>query len=244
MHPSHRATERTDGALINAGGVRANKLYEDGLITFADLNRECPFPSENIRILVSGSALSDAVQLSRQAWPESDGMALHGDNQIVVDAETHAVTAVAGALLDRERLYTVVVDSYIVKSNDALRAYASEHPEHIPPDDAGRPALPILVQYYCDLVWRKLLDIDHDGSISASEVDALIQEADTSGDGRISVAEVLAVIEQRLGGVQASSILAHQCLSIMDKDKDGFVSRDELLDFIKSFQSEVFGRRA
>jgi 5'-nucleotidase len=244
LHSSHRAIERTDGALINAGGVRANKLYEDGLVTFADLNRECPFPSENIQILVSGGALSDAVQLSRQAWPESNGMALHGDNEIVVDAETHAVTAVAGALLDRERLYTIVIDSYIVKANDALRAYANEHPERIPPDDAGRPALPILVQYYCDFVWRKLLDTDHDGSISAVEVDALVQEADTSGDGQISVAEVLATIEKRLGGVQASFILAHQCLSLMDKDKGGFVSREELLDFMESFQSEVSGRKA
>lgn len=229
-----RQTERTDGAVINAGGVRANKLYQDGLVSFADLNKECPFPSENITILVSGDVLSRAVQISRAPWPESSGTALHCDDAMEIDPATHAVTAVAGAPLEPDRLYTVVVDSYIVKSNEALAAYAGEFPERIPPDDAGRPALPILVQYFCDRVWNKLLDFDEDGSVSAEEVEALFVEADTSGDGQISPEEMLAVIEKRLGSVQASGILAKQCLTSIDKDNDGFVSRAELLDFIKS----------
>lgn len=228
-----RATERADGAIINAGGVRGQKTYEDGKVTFADLNRECPFPSENIVISVSGQALSDAVQRSRAEWPQSSGMALHGDDAMEMDPHTHRVVAVGGAPLEPERLYTIVCDSYIVKSNEPLRAYASAHPERFPADDAGRPALPILVQHYCDRVWRKLLDRDENGDISREEAEALFDEADTSPrDGVIDHEELHAVIGRRLGGLQASKIIAKQCISILDVNQDGVISKEELLTML------------
>jgi hypothetical protein len=43
-----------------------------------------------------------------------------------------------------------MVDAYMVTVNPVLKQWAAEHPALIPPDDAGRPALPILVQYFCD----------------------------------------------------------------------------------------------
>jgi len=224
-----RQTERTDGALINAGGVRGKKEYTAGTVTFADLSRECPFPSENIIISVSGAALSAAVAESRANWPESSGMALHADDSIRIDPENHAVTEVGGAPLEPERLYSIVVDSYIVKANTALAAYAAAHPARIPPDDTGRPALPILVQHFCDRLWRKLVDENGDKVITVEEATRLFAEMDVSGDGRVSEEELLATIGKRLGDVQASAIIASQCISLVDANKDGFITKEELV---------------
>ena len=42
----------------------------------------------------------------------------------------------------------------------------------------GRPALPILVEYFCDRVWRQLIDHDHDGRLELSEMETLFAEVD------------------------------------------------------------------
>ena len=55
-----------------------------------------------------------------------------------VDPETLAVVAVNGAPLESGRLYLTLIDSYLMKSNPVLKAYADAHPERIPPDDSGR----------------------------------------------------------------------------------------------------------
>ena len=64
----------------------------------------------------------------------------------------------------------LMVDAYMVTVNPVLKAWAAAHPEFIPPDDAGRPALPILVQYFCDKAWRAVVDLDGDGNLHTEEV--------------------------------------------------------------------------
>ena len=55
-----------------------------------------------------------------------------------VDAASGAVLEVAGAPLDAARVYTVLVDSYVVKKNPVLSEYKAAHPERVPPNDSGR----------------------------------------------------------------------------------------------------------
>merc|ERR1719491_1142675 len=87
-----------DGALVPAGGVRGNKFYEDGVIGFADLNAECPFPSPFLVVRIEGAVLSDAVAHSRQPWKsgEASGGALHGDDKLKIDSDTLQVLEVDG----------------------------------------------------------------------------------------------------------------------------------------------------
>jgi len=237
------AVNACEVCLINAGAVRAKKEYVDGLVTFADLNAECPFPSQYICVRLEGRALSAAVQQSRRPWRPTDGSepsetadALHTDDATVVDPQTLAVVRVAGAPLEEGRVYTTLIDSYIMRSTPALKAYADAHPGRVPPDDSGRPALPILVQYFCDCVWRSLVEVDADGEVSVGRLSKLFSEADADGDGEISQEEMLTLLETHLGAQmkgRVSAVLAQQCLNYADLDKNGSVNRAELLKFFR-----------
>ena len=54
-------------AVLHGGSVRGNKLYESGLVTFGDLQAECPFPSACVVAKLDGGTLSACVQASRVA---------------------------------------------------------------------------------------------------------------------------------------------------------------------------------
>lgn len=223
---------KADAAVINAGGVRGKRDYSDGIVTYAHLNAECPFPSSNVVITVDGTTLSEAVKASRKAWVESPGEedadAFHCDYGVTTDQETHVVTHVRGEPLDAARMYQVVCDAYMVRVNPVLKAYSAEHPEHIPPDDAGQPALPILVAYLCNKAWHKLTDHDGDGSIDAAEVEKFFELADVNKDGHLSEDEVVNALTSTLGEHMASRVVARRMLSMADRDQDGKVSREEL----------------
>lgn len=121
--------------------------------------------------------------------------------------------------------------------NPVLKQWAADHPETIPPDDAGRPALPILVQYFCDKAWRSITDGDGDGKLEQSEIETFFDEADRNGDGVIDEAEVMAILNKKLE-FMASGVVARQMLSIADVDQNGKVSKKELCDVLLSTMEE------
>ena len=72
--------------------------------------------------------------------------------------------------------------------NDVAHVYMPldvEETCHLKDQEQGRPALPMLVQYFCDRVWRSLCDLDADGSVQTSEVDEFFDLADTDGNGEL-----------------------------------------------------------
>mmetsp|Transcript_30957 Transcript_30957/g.100828 ORF Transcript_30957/g.100828 Transcript_30957/m.100828 type:complete len:598 (+) Transcript_30957:275-2068(+) len=224
-----RDVVKADACIVNAGGVRGNRIYDDRLVTYAQLSAECPFPSSNVVIKVPGGVFADAVKESRKTWPdEEDAAAFHADEGVEIAEDNVTVTAVAGEPLDPERIYNVLVDAYMVGTNPVLKAYAQEHPDRIPPDDAGSPALPLLVQYFCDKAWRKLADSDGDGGVDEAEVQKLFDMADKNKDGQLDESEVIAALQHVLGPQLASGVVARQMLSIADQNHDGKVSREEL----------------
>ena len=219
-----------DAAFMNSGGVRAKRVYTDGTITYADLNAECPFPSSNVVIKVVGAAMSEALSSSRTNWPEQDADSFQCDEGIEVDAG-HRIVTVKGEPFDPERMYSLLVDAYMVTVNPVLKKYAAENPHLIPPDDAGSPALPILVKHFCDKAWRALSDGDGDGDVTREEVDAFFDDADVDHDGSLDETEVLSMLSTRLPHA-ASRVVAHQMLAIADRNQDGKVSKEELVDIM------------
>jgi 2',3'-cyclic-nucleotide 2'-phosphodiesterase (5'-nucleotidase family) len=233
-----KVATRAEVALLNSGGVRAKKIYEDGKITYADLSAECPFPAPFVVMKISGKALSDALVASRTRWhveggPEEDGDSFQVDDGIAFDATTDEIqTVMYGKPLELERLYELVVDSYMIGVNPVLKAWREANPALIPPDDAGRPALPILVQYFCDKAWTALVDENQDGKIETAELDAFFDAADADGSGKLDEEEVLAALREKLGHM-ASSVVARQMLAAADRDQDGKVSKTELVHLMK-----------
>jgi len=224
-----------DGALINAGAVRGNKNYEDGEISYADLSSECPFPTAYVVVRLEGDYLSRAVAQSRQLWKEAGVVpdALHCDDQMRVNPETLAVMEVNGEPLIPHQTYDILMNSYLMQSNPVLQEYADKYPDRVPPEDSGQPALQILVQYFCDKVWKALVDVKGSGTITLCDIDQFFVEADTDFSGDISEDELLDILKKRashLPGV--ARVVAKQCLSFADKNNDGKVDRSELIGFM------------
>ncbi|CAJ1403825.1 unnamed protein product [Effrenium voratum] len=239
-----RAVAGTDGALINAGNIRGNKVYIDGRVRFADLAAECPFPSAQIVVEVPGSVLSKAVSQSRAPWhgapsprpgaePGTSSTALHFDDLMRADPDTEFLLEVAGQPIEAEKLYSIVIDSFLMRSDPVLKEYAEAHPENVAPDETGQPALPMLVQYFCDKIWATLCDVDGDGLVQLEEVDEFFDLADTDGNGELDVDEIMVAMSLKLGGLDVTRVLAQQCVSCADADGNGKVSREELRNFMQ-----------
>ena len=103
---------KADGALINAGGVRGKRHYQDGKLTYAHLSSECPFPSSNVVIRIDGETLNKAIQSSRSTWIENPGEedadALHTDEGMIFDSSHHELLEVKRQPICPQKLYEVV----------------------------------------------------------------------------------------------------------------------------------------
>eukprot|EP00968_Pinguiococcus_pyrenoidosus_P008553 scaffold616_cov257-Pinguiococcus_pyrenoidosus.AAC.10 len=221
-----------EGALVNAGNVRGNKVYRDGTLTFGDLNSECPFPSINLAIRIDPETLRDAILWSRKTWLRSPGTedadALHTDADMQVNETSHVLDAIGGERIE-QRLYRIVVDTYILKTNPVLSKYAQEYPDRIPAIDIGQPALPLLLNYFCHRAWRFLVD-----TVSERErqLEDIVTEAfslfDVDHSGSLDLYDLLTALERGFGEGMATPILARQMLQIIDANHDGAVNLIEL----------------
>lgn len=229
---SMRVCVSADVSLINSGAVRADTQYES-VFTYADLQKECPFPSECIVIKMPGATLVEAVETSRAGWlteggPTEESGAFQHDLGCKCDA-THKMTVAAKAPLDPERMYSVLVDSYDLAKDPVLSAYAKANPANIPPADAGRPAMTVLVEYFCRAMWAMLADSDGDGAITEEEIHALFTLCDADGSGQITAEELTTALAAKVGE-GASKLVAKQMINIADKDESGTVDKTELTE--------------
>merc|ERR1719343_272470 len=110
------------------------------------------------------NVLHDAVLMSRRPWiqegmpPKECASALQVDDGI--DIEDNAPASICGEDPDDdpERLYSVACDTYVLRKNVVFKEYCQQHPERVPPEDCGRPLLPILVEFFCMGIWKQLID--------------------------------------------------------------------------------------
>ena len=128
-----------------------------------------------------------------------------------------------------------LIDSYYLASE--LKQYCAAHPGRIPPDDAGRPALPILTDYFCSRMWQQLIspDTDHasNGMIFERDIERFVADADLNGDHAIDAAEFDRLLVTRMGDGFGGRVLAAQCIACADADKDGKVSCAELATYLR-----------
>lgn len=228
-----RDSSDADGALLNSGGVRGNKVYEDGTVTYADLSAECPFPSSNVVIKLTGRALRDAVAESRRPWTEGGGRggnasadAFQVDLGMVMDA-SGSLCKVGGLALQPDALYDILVDSYMINVNPVLKVYAEEFPDRIPDKDAGRPVLPLLVEFFCDQAWKQIGEMEDGGCIDEAKVDALFDAFDSDNTGFLCEENVFQGVAARLPHM-ASRVVARQMLAVLDENSDGRIYRADL----------------
>jgi len=224
-----------DAAFINSGAVRAERQYEDDF-TYADLQKECPFPSEMVVVRMDGATLAQAVEMSRAGWlaaggPTEESGALQHDFGCAVNAR-HRLKKVDGEKLDEQREYSVLLDTYDVIKNPIFAEYAKQRPERIPSADAGRPCMTILLEYFCREQWRQLGDRDGDGTITETEINDLFTECDINVNGVIACDELAKILAKRLHHGH-SMMVAKQMIALADTDESGSVSCEELFHLFK-----------
>jgi hypothetical protein len=201
-----------EGALPNGGAVRAGRDYSERF-TYADLRAEVPFDNDVVVVDLPGPVLSEAVKHSRAAAPRESGSYLHVDDAMLVDA-SNQVVSVAGEPLDPSRRYRIATVRNFFLGLDRIEPlvrFASEHPEAVPPDDAGREVKLVLVEGFMHELFGRL------GPFAALDV---------NGSGDVDSRELAAAIE-RLTDEPASDLTVDLMLRSLDRDRDGVVSKEE-----------------
>ena len=249
-----RKASGVDAALINAGSVRGDRVYDTGDVTYGDLTKECPFPSQMLVVELDGSTLAAAIEYSHRPWrsvpPTADADALHTDDMLAFNAEQDIV-AVGGRAFTKTEMYEVLIDAYIISSNPVLVAYAESHPERIPPLDSGMAPLPLLVQFFIEQIWVMLLTdctpSSRPGSMGSLEparsssdyVRSFFARFDSSNDDHVSVDELRDAIIGTLGPSFASHVVISQCMVAVDSTGDGLIGRAELKSYLFRKRTKV-----
>ncbi|MBM4376642.1 MAG: 5'-nucleotidase C-terminal domain-containing protein [Deltaproteobacteria bacterium] len=201
-----------EGALLNGGAIRAGREYRERF-TYADLRAEVPFDNDVVVVELLGAVLADALKYSRRAAPRESGSYLHVDDAMVVD-EANELLAIAGEPLEPARRYRIAtVRNFFLGLDhiEPLVRFASEHPEAVPPDDAGREVKLVLVEGFMLELFGRL------GPFAALDAD---------GSGGLDSGE-LAVALERLTEEPASPLTVELMLRSLDHDRDGVVSHEE-----------------
>jgi len=259
---------RCDAVVINSGTVRGNKEYSD-TISYGDLKKECPFNSAMIVVSMPFRVLRAGVLLSRTPWKEAEegtrakkecASALQVDEGISI-ADHAPATVMSRPPESDEELFSVACDVYVLRKNNVFREYCEAFPDRVPPSDAGRPLLPILVEFFCAGMWRQLIDgasyqvmstsslenfqrsakpADENMELTDSEAyhldkgaSKIFQLLDENGDGKIDIKELQNKVCHLLGDRLSSKIVIEQLMQMADDDADGMLSQDELLMAIR-----------
>lgn len=228
-------SRNVDAVLIKGGNVRGGRDYADtDLFTLESLKSEISETQDLVICSVPGSVIRVGL---RETWEAPNPGWMQYDDGVEVDDDGY-VTTVAGEDLDENRLYRVgtVVDLFRARDGSSFGHYFEEHPEHKPDDDSGVNMHALLLGYFADQAWQKVLDAldaDHSGSISAQELKAV----DTNGDGFVDKGELVEALV-KLGGFKAT----HDELSFIDQvlavagdvDRDGRLSLNEINGMLSS----------
>ena len=120
-----RASTGADVALMNGGGIRANKLYAAGsTLTRRDVLSELPFGNLVVVVKLSGADLKAALENGVSAVEEGAGRFPHVSGMTVVaDVSKPAggrivEVEVGGAPLDPGKTYTVATNDFMARGGD------------------------------------------------------------------------------------------------------------------------------
>jgi 2',3'-cyclic-nucleotide 2'-phosphodiesterase (5'-nucleotidase family) len=132
MHASTRA----DAAIMNGGGIRAEKIYAPGAtITRRDVLAELPFNNRVVVIDVPGTAIRRGLENGFAQWPNTVGR-FPQVSGIAIEADTrrpfNRITAIklAGEPLDDAKTYRIATNDFLARGSRLHRVprYAAPPP--------------------------------------------------------------------------------------------------------------------
>jgi 2',3'-cyclic-nucleotide 2'-phosphodiesterase (5'-nucleotidase family) len=245
---------RANCAILNAGTIRANKVYpkEQEWFTWSDLKAEIPFTTEMSAFYVPGHVLRDTIVNSRRGVlrnpPVSSGGYLHTCDQIVMNEAGDDIVTIRDEPFDPDKLYLTAMPTKFMAGIDnhvPLLNWAKQ--ENIVVDDEmGLPAKMLIVQMFSALLWLNMgsfetIDTNHDGLLTRDDVRQRAVEvfgeevADLVVDNIMSVADLrhtgyITPLDMMVVQFVASDMIKHVCTT-------------EELSVMSKVASEVLGKR-
>ena len=246
---------RAQCGILNAGCIRANRLYEStDWFTWSDLKTEIPYPTGITVVPMPGKVLEATIAHSRsgsrQNPPVASGAYIQTCDQIKWNSETWTIDSIRGEPFDPEALYLTAVPGHFfsgMDNHEPLLEWAKDQVGLATDEDALRPAKMVVVEVFSALIWLEMgsfadIDTDGDAVLTREEVKARVVEvfgeevADLAVDNIMSVADVLntgtiSPLEMMVVQFVATDMLDHVCTS-------------EELGVMQKVALEVLGRRS
>jgi 5'-nucleotidase len=119
---SYRATTNADVALVNGGSIRADLMYNPGVLTKRDVLSILPFNNPIVKVEITGKTLADVLEhgVARSAednepgrFPQISGMSFKFDARKLPGQRVSDIR-VAGQPLDLNRTYTLATSNFLV----------------------------------------------------------------------------------------------------------------------------------
>jgi 5'-nucleotidase len=146
-----RAEAGADIAIVNAGGIRGDRIYPSGPLTRRTLIEMHPFGNMVCRVLAPGSivlaALNHGVsQLPSAAgqFPQVSGLTMQVDLKAPAGARVSNVR-IGGEPLVATRMYTIAIPDYLLLEGDGYRLFRTQKVEVSP--ESGTPFVAALEKH-------------------------------------------------------------------------------------------------
>ena len=234
-----KSLKNVDLVMLQGGCVRGKRDYEKGAgFTYGDLLEELPFDTEIALIQVPGYVLQEAITETRSTPDREAPNFLHADFDVVVeDYPSLKIVSINHAPFDPQKMYTLGIYQFLLTGLNEIKPlldYVNAN-GGAPPLEQCLPGKNLIMESSMKDAWRVLInyeewDADGDGEITREELKQGVKNAfaflDQNQDGYISPPELRAALAERTGRTQKG--LISLMFEVLDVDKDGMVSMDEL----------------
>ena len=235
-----------DAALIQGGAVRGKAEYAKGKFTFGDLMKEFAFECEMAVVQLPGRVLAASFRATRAGEGAKPGFLHADDGARFADDDAAALTHLAGAPLEPDKLYTVAIYQFLLGGMNPIAPlieYVRASGLEVPELERCLPAKNLVLETCVKEAWRRVV-----GAIGAADGGAgagaagegegggtprhrSFRKLDADGSGKISAAELTAVVkaidEDDDPDNDVPVELVARMISTIDADGDGEVDYEE-----------------